>query len=201
MDDDGKAGHRDDVHGLIPGQKAVLDDVGRDGGLNGPDGVQDARQDQHQNTQDQHRRQAPAHNVHHTGGADGQQKDHSKKQNGEGEQVQLIRQRLDGHFIGGGGGTGGRDEYAGAQNGRRVQHRAGSGAHRFLHGPDAAAAVEHGVNPHTGEDLHEKKAEETGDPLASAGHAQIGRKDQVSSPKEHSEQRKAGDKNAACTHE
>lgn len=80
----------------------------------GPDGVQDARQDQHQNPQDQHRRQAPAHNVHHPGGPDGQQKDHSEKQNGEGEQVQLVRQRLDGHFIGGGGGAGRRDEYAGA---------------------------------------------------------------------------------------
>lgn len=56
------------------------------------------------------------------------------------------------------------------------------------------------MNAHTGEDLHQKKAEKAGDPLAAAGHAQVRGENQISGPKEHGEESKAGDENAACAH-
>ena len=37
-------------------------------------------------------------------------------------------------------------------------------------------------------------------PLAAAGHAQVRGENQISGPKEHGEESKAGDENAACAH-
>lgn len=74
------------------------------------------------------------------------------------------------------------------------------GADGFVHGLDAATAVDGGIDAHAGENLYQEEAEKADDPVLSAGFSQKRRENQVPGPEEHGEQGKAGDKNLSCPH-